>query len=114
MRRGRVTGTVASLVFAAATMNWFRTRCTWWRSALLLLATFLFFRPDSVMDRFAPKYVSAPAAEIYKVADTLGEDDWLVVGIAGREPAKARRRPRPWRCRWARARTAASGCATAA
>ena len=78
-----VTGTIASLLFAAATMKWFRTRCTWLEVGLLLAATFLFFRPDWMIDQFAPKYVSAPAADIYKVADTLIEDEWLVVGIAG-------------------------------
>ena len=78
-----VTGTIASLLFAAATMKWFRTRCTWPEVGLLLVATFLFFRPDWAIDQFAPKYVSAPAADIYKVADTLLEDEWLVVGIAG-------------------------------
>ena len=78
-----VTGTIASLLFAAATMKWFRTRCTWLEVGLLLAATFLFFRPDWMIDQFAPKYVSAPAADIYKVADTLLEDEWLVVGIAG-------------------------------
>ncbi|MBK8764249.1 MAG: TRAP transporter permease [Burkholderiaceae bacterium] len=76
-------GTVASLLFAAATMGWFRVRCTWPEVAVLLLATFLFFRPDWVIDRFSPKYVSAPAADVYKVADTLSADEWLVVGIAG-------------------------------
>ena len=78
-----VTGTIASLLFAAATMKWFRTRCTWPEVGLLLIATFLFFRPDWVIDQIAPKYVSAPAADIYKVTDTLLEDEWLVVGIAG-------------------------------
>ena len=78
-----VGGTMASLVFAAATMRWFRTRCTWLEVAGLLLATFLLFRPDWVVDQFAPKYVTAPAGDLYKVADTLREEDWLVVGIAG-------------------------------
>lgn len=78
-----VTAIVASLLFAAGTMKFFRTRCTWPEVGLLLLATFLFFRPDWVVDRIAPKYVKAPAADIYKVADTLKEDEWLVVGIAG-------------------------------
>ena len=50
---------------------------------MLLVATFLFFRPDWVIDRFSPKYVAAPAADIYNVADRLTEDQWLVVGIAG-------------------------------
>jgi TRAP transporter 4TM/12TM fusion protein len=74
---------VASLVFAAATMGWFRTRCTWPEVGLLLVATFLFFRPDWVIDRIAPRYVAAPATAIYQQADKLAEDDWLVVGIAG-------------------------------
>ncbi|MDB5752493.1 MAG: transporter, fusion protein [Ramlibacter sp.] len=78
-----LSGVVASLLFAAATMGWFRTRCSWPEVGLLLLATFLLFRPDWVLDRFHPKYVSAPAADIYKVADGLREDEWLVVGIAG-------------------------------
>ncbi|MES2976203.1 MAG: TRAP transporter permease [Pseudomonadota bacterium] len=78
-----VTAVAASLLFAAGTMRWFRTRCTWPEVAMLLLATFLFFRPDWVIDRFSPKYVSAPAADIYKVADRLATDEWLVVGIAG-------------------------------
>jgi hypothetical protein len=78
-----VTGTVASLLFAAATMRWFRIRCTWLEIGMLLLATFLFFRPDWVIDRLSSKYVGAPASDIYKVADALTEDEWLVVGIAG-------------------------------
>ena len=55
-----LSATVASLLFAAATMLWFRTKCTWFDVALLLLATFLFFRPDYVIDQFYPKYVAAP------------------------------------------------------
>ena len=78
-----VTGTIASLLFAAATMMWYRTRCNWLEIGVLLLATFLFFRPDWVIDQFSPKYVSAPAADIYKVADALHKEEWLVVSIAG-------------------------------
>ena len=78
-----VSATIASLLFAAATMAWFRSRCSWLDIAVLLAATFLFFRPDWVIDRFQPKYVSAPVADLYKVADTLYKDDWLIVTIAG-------------------------------
>ena len=80
-----VTATVASLLFAAATMAaWFRTRCNALEIALLLVATFLFFRPDWVIDRFFhPEYVSAPAKDIYRVADTLVPDQFLVLGIRG-------------------------------
>jgi TRAP transporter 4TM/12TM fusion protein len=78
-----VSGIVASLLFAAATMKWFRTRCTWPEVAILLASTFLFFRPDWVVDQFSPKYISAPASAVYTQADKLQEDEWLVVGIAG-------------------------------
>lgn len=78
-----VSATVASLLFAAATMGWFRSRCTWLEIGLLLLATFLFFRPDWVVDQFYPKYVSMPAAQIYRIADKLDKDDWLAVSIEG-------------------------------
>ena len=93
-----VTGTIASLLFAAATMKWFRTRCTWPEVGLLLLATFLFFRPDWLVDRFSPKHVVAPPADIYKVADTLGEDDWLISHCG--QTLRGESRPRRWRCRW--------------
>ena len=78
-----VSATVASLLFAAATMVFFRTRCNWLEVGLLLVATFLFFRPDWVIDRFYPKYVSAPAKDIYAAADKLAPDEWLVLSIAG-------------------------------
>lgn len=79
----RISATVASLLFAAATMGWFRARCTWFEIGMLLVATFLFFRPDWIVDQFYPKHVSMPAKDIYQVADTLGKDAWLAVGIAG-------------------------------
>jgi hypothetical protein len=78
-----ITGTIASLLFAAASMGWFRLRCRWWEIALLLGATFFFFRPDWVIDQFHTKYVSAPAADIYKVAEGLKQDEWLIVRTQG-------------------------------
>jgi len=77
------SATIASLLFAAATMGWFRARCTWLEIGLLFVATFLFFRPDWVIDQFYAKYASVPAADIYRVADRLDKDEWLAVSIAG-------------------------------
>ncbi len=77
------TATVAALLFAAATMAWFRTHCNALEIALLLLATFLFFRPDWVVDYIQPEYVTAPAKEIYRVADGLAPAQLLVLGIRG-------------------------------
>ena len=77
------TATVASCVFAAATMAWFRTRCKWWEVVLLLFATFALFRPDFFMDRIAAPYTEVPAKEIFRVAGELPEGDRLVLQIAG-------------------------------
>jgi TRAP transporter 4TM/12TM fusion protein len=77
------SATAASLLFAAATMGWFRTRCGVIEVALLLIATFLFFRPDWVIDRFHPRYVSAPARDIYRIADRLQPDELLIVTVKG-------------------------------
>src|SRR5512145_554847 len=75
--------TIASLVFAAATMAWFRIKCRWWEVVLLLAATFALFRPDFFMDRIAAPYTEVPAKEIFKVASELPEDDRLVLVIQG-------------------------------
>ncbi len=75
--------TVASLVFAAATMGWFHTRCKWWEVVLLLGATFALFRPDYFMDKLYAPYVEVPSQQIYSVAKELGENDRLVLVIAG-------------------------------
>jgi TRAP transporter 4TM/12TM fusion protein len=78
-----IASVIASLLFAAASMSWFRVRCRWWEIGLLLASTFFFFRPDWIVDQFHEKYVSAPAADIYKVADSLKKDEWLVIRTTG-------------------------------
>jgi hypothetical protein len=75
--------TIASLLFAAATLGWFRTRCRWWEIAALLAATFALFRPDFFMDRITPPYAEAPASQIFKVAGELPQNDRLVLVIKG-------------------------------
>src|SRR5688500_8640414 len=77
------TATVASCVFAAATMAWFHSRCKWWEIVLLLVATFALFRPDFFMDYLYAPYTEVPAKEIFKVAGELPEDDRLVLVIHG-------------------------------
>jgi TRAP transporter 4TM/12TM fusion protein len=75
--------TVASLVFAAATLGWFHSRCKWWEIVLLLVATFALFRPDYFMDKISAPYAELPAGEIFKVASQLPEDARLVLVIEG-------------------------------
>jgi len=78
-----LASTVASLVFAAATMAYFRIRCRWWEVALLLVATFVLFRPDWFADRIGPEYMDAPASKLYEVINGLDEGDRLVFKIQG-------------------------------
>ena len=73
----------ASMVFAAATLGWFHTRCKWWEIVALLGATFALFRPDFFMDRIAAPYTEVPAKEIFAVAKRLLPNDRLVLLIEG-------------------------------
>ena len=77
------SATVASMIFAAATMGYFQTRCKWWEIVLLLCATFALFRPDYFMDKLYAPYAEVPAKEIFRVAKDLGENDRLVLVIEG-------------------------------
>jgi TRAP transporter 4TM/12TM fusion protein len=78
-----LAATAASLLFAAATLGWFRLRCTWWEIVLLLAATFALFRPDYFMDKLYAPYTEAPAKEIFNVAGKLPQNDRLVLVIEG-------------------------------
>jgi TRAP transporter 4TM/12TM fusion protein len=78
-----LASTIASCLFAAATMGWFQIRCKWWEVVLLLVATFALFRPDFFMNYLAEPYREVPAKEIFAVAKSLGENDRLVLLIEG-------------------------------
>lgn len=75
--------TLASLTFAAATMKWMRVKATWTEVALLLLVTFMLFRPDYFMDHLAPKYESRPPAELLKTAANMPDKGRLVAVLKG-------------------------------
>lgn len=75
--------TLASLTFAAATMGWFRIKCNWFEVILLLLVTFLLFRPDWFMNKMASEYVSRPVTEMYTVAADLPESTRFVAVLQG-------------------------------
>jgi TRAP transporter 4TM/12TM fusion protein len=78
-----LAATAASLVFAAATLGWFRTRCRWWEVLLLLAGCFALFRPDFFMDRMYAPYTEVPAREVFRVAGELPPNDRLVLVIEG-------------------------------
>jgi hypothetical protein len=78
-----VASTVAMLIFAAVTMNWFRVKSRWWENLLLVAACALLFRPDFFMDQLYPEYTHLPPAKIYEVAKDLPEESRLVLRIKG-------------------------------
>lgn len=75
--------TLATLLFAAVTMNWFRVKSRWWETLVLLAAVVLLFRPDFFMDKLSDPYRSAPAAQVFEAARDADEDATLVMRIKG-------------------------------
>lgn len=73
----------ASLTFAAATMGWFQTRCKWWEIGVLLLATFMLFRPNFFMDALHPPYEARPAKELISIANQTRAGYPMVFVIEG-------------------------------
>ena len=66
-----IIATVAMLIFAAATMNYFLTRSRLWESVALLLIAFALFRPGFFWDRIYPPLLESEPAQIYQVAEAL-------------------------------------------
>jgi hypothetical protein len=75
--------TLATLLFAALTMNWLRVRLKVWEWVLLAIAVALLFRPDYFMDRIAPETRPEAAAKVFDVAKSLDEGDRVVMVIKG-------------------------------
>jgi TRAP transporter 4TM/12TM fusion protein len=78
-----VSATVACLVFAAATIGWFQAKSRWWETAILLLATFMLFRPNFFMDQLYAPWESRPARQVFEIATSLPEDQSLVLVLQG-------------------------------
>lgn len=75
--------TLATCLFAAVTMGWFRVKCHLWETAALTLAVVLLFRPDFFMDYLAPETRDVPAAQLFDAAKATAENDRVVMVIKG-------------------------------
>jgi hypothetical protein len=75
--------TLATLLFAALTMNWLRVRCRPWEWALIALAVALLFRPDFFMDRIAPEYRDETPAKVFELAAATPADERVIVVLKG-------------------------------
>ncbi|MGH6815320.1 MAG: TRAP transporter permease, partial [Hyphomicrobiaceae bacterium] len=78
-----VVSSIAILLFAAATMNWFVTQSRLWESAALLLICFALFRPDWWLDQVYPKYIERSAAEFIAKVQTAPAGDRIVMRVRG-------------------------------
>jgi hypothetical protein len=74
---------VATLVFAAVTMNWLRVRNRLWETVLLAIAVALLFRPDFFMDHITPPTQQAPAAQVFDLAKNAPSNATLAMIIKG-------------------------------
>ncbi len=79
------SATVASLVFVAASQNWFITRSKWYETAILLLIAFSFFRPNFWMDMIYPPYTKIAATELMQIIEKAPADQRLRVWIEGED-----------------------------
>ncbi len=78
-----VTAIAGMLLFAAATQGYWLARNKWWETILLLLFTFLLFRPGFIYDKIQAPYNNIPGKEIFKVADKMKAGDRLEFVVSG-------------------------------
>jgi TRAP transporter 4TM/12TM fusion protein len=78
-----ILSTVAMLVFAAASMNFFITRSRWWETAILLVTCFALFRPDWFLNWVSPARIELPARELLAQVQKVGEDQRVAFVVEG-------------------------------
>jgi hypothetical protein len=78
-----VIATVAMLIFAAATMNYFLTRSRLWESAVLLLVAFTLFRPGFWWDMIYPPLIEFDPAQIEQAAEAVPPGGSLRISAEG-------------------------------
>ena len=78
-----IIATVAMLIFAAATMNYFLTRSRLWESAVLLLIAFMLFRPGFFWDWIYPPLIEVDPAQIEQAAEAVPPGGSLRISAEG-------------------------------
>jgi hypothetical protein len=76
---------VASLVFVAASQNWFITRSKWYETVILLLVAFSLFRPNFWMDMIYPPYSKVASTDLMQVIEKAPANEQLRVWIEGED-----------------------------
>jgi TRAP transporter 4TM/12TM fusion protein len=68
---------IAMGCFVAATQNWLITRNRWYENIALLLICFTLFRPGFWLDRIEAPFVTRPAADLLKAAESIPNEQTL-------------------------------------
>jgi TRAP transporter 4TM/12TM fusion protein len=78
-----ISATIAMMLFAAGTMNWFLVRSRLWESAVLLLAAFILLRPGFFWDILHPPHEMVPPSQLEQIVASIPEDGRLVLVVSG-------------------------------
>jgi TRAP transporter 4TM/12TM fusion protein len=78
-----VSAIAAMMLFAAATQGWFLTKNKLWETLILLLTTFVLFRPGFFMDMIYPPLQTIEPTKIYEVAEQLPNKAQIRVQVKG-------------------------------
>ncbi len=80
-----VSAIVASLIFVAASQNWFLTRSKWYETVILLLVAFSLFRPNFWMDMIYPPYSKIVATDLMQIIEKAPVNEQLRVWVEGED-----------------------------
>ena len=79
------TAILAMILFAAGTQGYFLVKSRIWESLALILIAFTMFRPGFWIDQITPELMSAPAAEVYQMAEGMPADSQIRVQFKGED-----------------------------
>ena len=76
---------VASLVFVAASQNWFVVRSKWYETIIMLVVAFSLFRPNFWMDMMYPPYNTVTSADLMERVENARDGKRLRVWVEGED-----------------------------
>ncbi len=85
-----IIATLAMLLFAAATQNYFLTKSRLWETAALLLIAFTLFRPGFWLNQWIPPYTEMPPTSVTELASKAPDGDILRAQLSGEDIASGK------------------------
>jgi hypothetical protein len=82
--------TVAMLLFAAATQNWFLTKSRIWESLALCLVAFTLFRPGYFLDEWKEPYELRKTSEVLELAKNAKADGVVRIQVKGEDQSSGK------------------------